>query len=136
MVHFVGAGPGGPDLITLRGAELLKQADCVVYAGSLVNPALLGFVREGVPVYNSAHTWEKGMETGPKPMPAITETRRTAASTRQLRNVWAFASLQNCFIRCQAKQSGWKAWANFSTVLPVIELANTSHSLTEMMRSF
>ena len=55
MVHFVGAGPGGPDLITLRGAELLKQADCVVYAGSLVNPALLGFVREGVPVYNSAH---------------------------------------------------------------------------------
>ena len=58
MVHFVGAGPGGPDLITLRGAELLKQADCVVYAGSLVNPALLGFVREGVPVYNSAH-WSR-----------------------------------------------------------------------------
>ena len=55
VVHFVGAGPGGPDLITLRGAELLRQADCVVYAGSLVNPALLGFVREHVPVYNSAH---------------------------------------------------------------------------------
>ena len=52
MVHFVGAGPGGPDLITLRGAELLGRADCVVYAGSLVNPALLGLVREGVPVYN------------------------------------------------------------------------------------
>ena len=45
MVHFVGAGPGGPDLITLRGAELLGRADCVVYAGSLVNPALLGLVR-------------------------------------------------------------------------------------------
>ena len=45
MVHFVGAGPGGPDLITLRGAELLKQAYCVVYAGSLVNPFLLGFSR-------------------------------------------------------------------------------------------
>lgn len=42
MVHFVGAGPGAPDLITLRGAELLRGADCVIYAGSLVNPALLG----------------------------------------------------------------------------------------------
>lgn len=55
MVHFVGAGSGAPDLITIRGAELLKQADCVIYAGSLVNPALLGLVREGVPIYNSAH---------------------------------------------------------------------------------
>ena len=41
MIHFVGAGPGAPDLITLRGAELLKTADVVVYAGSLVSPALL-----------------------------------------------------------------------------------------------
>ena len=63
MVHFVGAGPGGPDLITLRGAELLRQAGCVVYAGSLVNPALLGFVREGVPVYDSARmTLEQVLE--------------------------------------------------------------------------
>ena len=42
MVHFVGAGPGAPDLITLRGAERLKKADVVIYAGSLVNPVLLG----------------------------------------------------------------------------------------------
>ena len=47
MVHFVGAGPGAPDLITLRGAELLKTADVVIYAGSLVNPALLGMSKEG-----------------------------------------------------------------------------------------
>lgn len=54
MVHFVGAGPGAPDLITLRGAELLKRADVIIYAGSLVNPALLAYAKEGCRVYNSA----------------------------------------------------------------------------------
>ena len=54
MVHFVGAGPGAPDLITLRGAELVKRTDVVIYAGSLVNPALLGLAKEGCNIYNSA----------------------------------------------------------------------------------
>ncbi|MBQ1371232.1 MAG: cobalt-precorrin-4 C(11)-methyltransferase, partial [Clostridia bacterium] len=36
MIHFVGAGPGAEDLITLRGAKLLEEADCIIYAGSLV----------------------------------------------------------------------------------------------------
>ncbi len=54
MVHFVGAGPGAPDLITLRGAELLKKADCIIYAGSLVNPALLEMAKEGCEIHNSA----------------------------------------------------------------------------------
>lgn len=54
MVHFVGAGPGAPDLITVRGAELLRRADCIIYAGSLVNPALLALAKDGCTVYNSA----------------------------------------------------------------------------------
>lgn len=54
MVHFVGAGPGAADLITLRGAELLQQADCIIYAGSLVNPALLALAKDGCSIYNSA----------------------------------------------------------------------------------
>lgn len=54
MVHFVGAGPGAPDLITLRGAVLLKQADVIIYAGSLVNPALLELARADCEVHNSA----------------------------------------------------------------------------------
>ena len=41
MIHFVGAGSGAVDLITVRGQKLLKEADIVVYAGSLVNPELL-----------------------------------------------------------------------------------------------
>ena len=54
MIHFVGAGPGAPDLITLRGAALLEQADCVIYAGSLVNPALLKRAKGSCEIYNSA----------------------------------------------------------------------------------
>ena len=54
MVHFVGAGPGAPDLITLRGAALLEAADVIIYAGSLVNPALLARKKSGCAVYNSA----------------------------------------------------------------------------------
>ena len=54
MIHFVGAGPGAPDLITVRGAELLKQADQIIYAGSLVNPALLDYARPDCRILNSA----------------------------------------------------------------------------------
>ena len=54
MVHFIGAGPGAPDLITVRGQKLLGEADAVIYAGSLVNPALLEETKEGCRIYNSA----------------------------------------------------------------------------------
>ena len=54
MVHFVGAGPGAPDLITVRGAKLLGEADVMIYAGSLVNPELLHLCREGCEIHNSA----------------------------------------------------------------------------------
>ena len=54
MIHFVGAGCGAPDLITLRGARLLGEAGQVIYAGSLVNPELLSFAREGAVLHDSA----------------------------------------------------------------------------------
>lgn len=54
MIHFVGAGPGAPDLITVRGLKLLEQADCVIYAGSLVNPELLGNCRDDCEIFDSA----------------------------------------------------------------------------------
>ena len=54
MIHFVGAGCGAADLITLRGKALLERADVIIYAGSLVNPALLEYKKEGCRVYNSA----------------------------------------------------------------------------------
>ena len=54
MVYFVGAGSGAPDLITVRGQRLLQQADVVIYAGSLVNPALLEETKQDCEVFNSA----------------------------------------------------------------------------------
>ena len=54
MVHFVGAGSGAADLISLRGARLLSQADVVIYAGSLVNPELLDYTKKGCEIHNSA----------------------------------------------------------------------------------
>ena len=54
MVHFVGAGSGAVDLITVRGAKLLGEADVVIYAGSLVNPELLNYCKAGCETHNSA----------------------------------------------------------------------------------
>ena len=54
MIHFVGAGPGAEDLITLRGAKLLEEADCIIYAGSLVDPNLLKRAKAACDLYTSA----------------------------------------------------------------------------------
>ena len=54
MVHFVGAGSGAADLITIRGASLLKNADVIIYAGSLVNPELLSYASPSCEIYDSA----------------------------------------------------------------------------------
>ncbi len=54
MIHFVGAGPGAPDLITVRGKTLLEQADVIIYAGSLVNPVLLDNAKADCMILNSA----------------------------------------------------------------------------------
>lgn len=54
MIYFVGAGSGAPDLITVRGQRLLQEADVIIYAGSLVNPALLEEKKQGCQVHNSA----------------------------------------------------------------------------------
>ena len=55
MVHFVGAGPGACDLITVRGMNRIKEADVIIYAGSLVNPELLSYAKADCEIYNSAH---------------------------------------------------------------------------------
>ncbi|SFL38540.1 precorrin-4 C(11)-methyltransferase [Pelosinus propionicus] len=73
-VSFVGAGPGDPELITVKGQRLLGEADVIIYAGSLVNPALLSLAKQGTSIYNSASmtldqvikVMEKATERGQK----------------------------------------------------------------------
>ena len=99
MVHFVGAGPGAPDLITLRGAELLRGADCVIYAGSLVNPALLGLCRDSARIYDSARmTLEQVLEA--------VERRRRYAST---------PATPVCTVRCGSRWTPWTGGASPGT---------------------
>ena len=86
MVHFVGAGSGAVDLITVRGSRLLSEADVVIYAGSLVNPDLLCYTKEGCEIHNSAtmtleqviEVIKKLRETKKQPFASI---RATAAFT-------------------------------------------------------
>ncbi|MGQ0812393.1 MAG: precorrin-4 C(11)-methyltransferase [Nitrospiraceae bacterium] len=53
-VSFIGAGPGAPDLLTIRGRQRLAQADAILYADSLIHPALLRFAKPGTEVRGTA----------------------------------------------------------------------------------
>lgn len=53
-IYFVGAGPGDPELITLKGKKFLESADVIVYAGSLVNPVVLEFAKKNAELYDSS----------------------------------------------------------------------------------
>ena len=54
MVYFIGAGPGDPELITVKGKRILGEADIIIYAGSLVNKELLDGAKKGCEIHNSA----------------------------------------------------------------------------------
>lgn len=54
MVYFIGAGPGDPELLTLKGKRLIESTDIIIYAGSLVNSEILNYSKEGCTIYNSA----------------------------------------------------------------------------------
>jgi precorrin-4/cobalt-precorrin-4 C11-methyltransferase len=64
MIYFVGAGPGDKELLTIKGAKILSQADCIIYAGSLVNSELLEDVKKSCAIYDSSKmTLEDVMDT-------------------------------------------------------------------------
>ena len=53
-VYFIGAGPGDPDLITVKGKKIVEKADVIIYAGSLVNREITECHKDGAEIYNSA----------------------------------------------------------------------------------
>ena len=53
-VYFIGAGPGDPELITVKGQRIIKEADVIIYAGSLVPREVINCHKEGAEIYNSA----------------------------------------------------------------------------------
>lgn len=78
MIHFVGAGSGAPDLITVRGKKMLEEADVIIYAGSLVNPQLLDYAKKDCKIYNSAKmTLEEVMDV-------MTEAEQAGKTTVRL----------------------------------------------------
>lgn len=53
-IHFIGAGPGAPDLITLRGRDLIAASPVCLYAGSLINPGILAHCPPGATIIDTA----------------------------------------------------------------------------------
>ena len=54
QVYFIGAGPGDPELLTIRAKNIIERADVIIYADSLINPAVCAGAREEAEVYRSA----------------------------------------------------------------------------------
>ena len=97
MVHFVGAGSGAPDLITLRGKKFLEEADVVIYAGSLVNPQLLEYTKENCEIYNSAKmTLEEVLDV------------IFAAEEKGLTTVRLHTEILLCMVRSGSRWMFWK----------------------------
>jgi len=53
-VFFIGAGPGDPELLTIKGQKIIKKADIVIYAGSLINKEILNFAKDRAKSYDSS----------------------------------------------------------------------------------
>ncbi|MCF6095547.1 precorrin-4 C(11)-methyltransferase [Thermovorax subterraneus] len=54
MIYFIGAGPGDPELITVKGRKILSSCEVVIYAGSLVNPLVLKYAKSNARIYDSS----------------------------------------------------------------------------------
>ncbi len=54
QVYFIGAGPGDPELLTIKAKNIIERADVIIYADSLINPEVCSLAREGAEIHRSA----------------------------------------------------------------------------------
>ena len=107
MIHFVGAGSGAADLITVRGMRFLQEADVIIYAGSLVNPELLEYKKENCQVYNSARmTLEEVLEV-------MLQAEKTGKMTVRLHtgDPCLYGAIRECKNSREGSRVIWQRWS-------------------------
>lgn len=122
MISFVGAGPGAPDLITLRGAQRLADADIVVWASSLVPEAVLAHARADVTIHDSATMTLEDVLT-------VYEAHATAAIVRlHSGDPTLYGAIQEQIAWCVAHERSWEIVPGVSSLAAAA--AAVGHELT------
>ena len=114
MIYFIGAGPGDPELITVKGKRLIDEADIIIYAGSLVNPQVLSGARPEAEIYNSAtmnleevlDVMKRGVAAGKKVSASIPKIRLVTAPTGN--RWWNWKKWEFLMRSCRESVPSWR----------------------------
>ena len=114
MIYFIGAGPGDPELITVKGKRLIDEADIIIYAGSLVNPQVLSGAKPEAEIYNSAtmnleevlEVMKCGVDAGKKLSASIPEIRLFTVRTGS--RWWSWTSWEFRMRSCLGSVRFWQ----------------------------
>lgn len=131
MIHFVGAGSGAADLITVRGKSLLEEADVIIYAGSLVNPQLLDYAKKGCEIYNSAKmTLEEVLEV-------IEQAEKAEKTTVRLHtgDPCIYGAIREQMDALDAKQIAYDSCPGVSSFCGAASALNLEYTLPDIAQS-
>ena len=131
MIYFVGAGPGSEDLITVRGQRYLTEADIVIYAGSLVNPALLKNTKEDCQIYNSAYM------TLPEVIQVMEEGEKAGKMTVRLHtgDSSLYGAVREQMEELQKRNIAWEVCPGVSSFCGAASALNAEYTLPGISQS-